>query len=102
MHYMKEAVFNPSVWLSAVSTAACQLIWLYLVIGLPSVFFGLEGSFMYKLLFLIVFFFLLLPIYLLICFVIFRINLIGNEELETKFINSIPKEKGRLIGNILG
>ena len=100
MEYMRETLLRPRVLLSAVATAAGQLIWPYLVVGLPAIFFGLEGGITFQIFFLLFFFLPLLIFYVTVCFVVFRINLIGNEKLRSDFVDLTEKEKGKLIGDL--
>jgi len=100
VNYLRESVFRFSVLLSVVKTAAYQLIWIFSIVVAPMIYFGLDGTLGFKIIFFVSAFLLILFFYVMLCFVLFRLSLNNKESLKG-YLSLSDQDKGKKIGTVL-
>ena len=100
MNYLKESVLRIRVMLAVIKQASYQLVWLFGIVGASMIYFGLDGSFLFKFVFFIEAFMLILCGYVALCFVLFRFTL-RSDEAKANFLALSDPDRGKKIGDIL-
>jgi len=99
-NFMRMCLLDLTVVGFACITALKNILFLIICIAIPSIFFGVDQTILFKITMLIITIVLISSVYIVLCF-LKQWWILRNDEEKSKFLNLSSKERGIKIGDNL-